>query len=312
MFPWMLCFITNKKGAESSKLLNVFFHAVLLMRHDVRWIVWCLRDHYVALSSGFREHFPSCFPIHEHDDSAKTVPVRCFFWRACFWPLSSIATTSFDRIYPGSKYFIGSGFWPNFVSQCGVRRGSLTVSKQLDSCSTFQKAIVPSRVYPHILFLGSMFWTLPRRIHPIWNRGRQWKCWCMPHVFSWTHWFITNKKGVESSTFRIMFIHAPLLMRAEARWYFPGLCGVPETTIWHSRQASANTFPPVSLFTKDDDRAKTVPVECLLDGHVFGLFVPLPAPFLIGFTQEANISLEAGFGLIMFLSAVFAIFHSRY
>ena len=90
------------------------------------------------------------------------------------------------------------------------------------------------------------------------------------------------------------------------------MCGVPETTIWHSRQASANTFPPVSLFTKDDDSAKTVPVECLLDGHVFGLFVPLPAPFLIGFTQEANISLEAGFGLIMFLSAVFAIFHSRY
>ena len=24
-----------------------------------------LRDHYVALSSGFRDHFPSCFPIHE-------------------------------------------------------------------------------------------------------------------------------------------------------------------------------------------------------------------------------------------------------
>ena len=90
------------------------------------------------------------------------------------------------------------------------------------------------------------------------------------------------------------------------------MCGVPETTIWHSRQASANTFPPVSLFTKDDDSAKTVPVECLLDGHVFGLFVPLPPPFLIGFTQEANISLEAGFVLIMFLSAVFAFFHSRY
>ena len=31
----------------------------------IPWIVWCLRDHYVALSSGFREHFPSCFPIHE-------------------------------------------------------------------------------------------------------------------------------------------------------------------------------------------------------------------------------------------------------
>ena len=58
--------------------------------------------------------------------------------------------------------------------------------------------------------------------------------------------------------------------------------------------------PPVTLFTKDDDSAKTVPVEYFFDGHVFGLFVPLPAPFLIGFTQEANISLEAGVGLIMF------------
>ena len=84
-------------------------------------------------------------------------------------------------------------------------------------------------------------------------------------------------------------------MRAEARCNFPGLCGVPETTIWHSRHASANTFPPVSLFTKDEDSAKTVAVECFLDGHVFGLFVPLPPPVLIGFTQEATISLEAGF-----------------
>ena len=63
---------------------------------------------------------------------------------------------------------------------------------------------------------------------------------------------------------------------------------------------------------KDDDSAKTVLVQCFLDGHVFGLFVPLPPPFSIGFTQEANISLEAGCGLIMFLSAVFAFFHSRY
>ena len=78
------------------------------------------------------------------------------------------------------------------------------------------------------------------------------------------------------------------------------MCGVPDTTIWQSRQAFANTFPPVSLFTKGDDSAKMVRVLGFFDGHVFGLFVPLPPPFLIGFTQEANISLEAGFGLIMF------------
>ena len=119
-------------------------------------------------------------------------------------------------------------------------------------------------------------------------------------MFSWMRCFITNKKGADSSKLLNVFFHAVLLMRHDARWYFPGLCGVPETTIWHSRQASTNTFPPVSLFTKDDDSAKTVPVECFLDGHVVDLFLILPPPFLIGFTQEAIISLEAGFGLIMF------------
>ena len=48
------------------------------------------------------------------------------------------------------------------------------------------------------------------------------------------------------------------------------------------------------------------------DRNSLGIFVPLPPAVLMGFTNEANISLEAGFGLIMFLSAVFAIFHSRY
>ena len=48
------------------------------------------------------------------------------------------------------------------------------------------------------------------------------------------------------------------------------------------------------------------------DGHAFGLFSPLPPPVLTGFPQGANISLEAGFGPIVFLSAVFVVFHSRY
>ena len=48
------------------------------------------------------------------------------------------------------------------------------------------------------------------------------------------------------------------------------------------------------------------------DGRVLGLFVPLPPAVLTGFPQEANISLEAGFGRIVFLSAVFIVFHSRY
>ena len=48
------------------------------------------------------------------------------------------------------------------------------------------------------------------------------------------------------------------------------------------------------------------------DRRVLGLFVPLPPAVLTGFPQGASISLEAGFGRIVFLSAVFVVFHSRY
>ena len=47
------------------------------------------------------------------------------------------------------------------------------------------------------------------------------------------------------------------------------------------------------------------------DARVLGLFVPLPPAVLTGFPQEANISLEAAVGLIVFLSAGFVVFHSR-
>ena len=48
------------------------------------------------------------------------------------------------------------------------------------------------------------------------------------------------------------------------------------------------------------------------DGRVLGIFVPLPPAVLTGFPQGASISLEAGFGQNVFLSAVFVVFHSRY
>ena len=48
------------------------------------------------------------------------------------------------------------------------------------------------------------------------------------------------------------------------------------------------------------------------DGRVLGLFVPFPQAVLAGFPQGASISLEAGFGRIVFLSAVFVVFQSRY
>ena len=48
------------------------------------------------------------------------------------------------------------------------------------------------------------------------------------------------------------------------------------------------------------------------DGRVLGLFIPLPPAVLTGFPQGARISLEVGFVRIVFLSAVFVVFHSRY
>ena len=48
------------------------------------------------------------------------------------------------------------------------------------------------------------------------------------------------------------------------------------------------------------------------DGRVLGLFVPFPPAVLTGFPQGASISLEVGIGQIVFLSAVFVMFHSWY
>ena len=48
------------------------------------------------------------------------------------------------------------------------------------------------------------------------------------------------------------------------------------------------------------------------DERVLGLFVLLPPPVLIGFLPEANIALEAAVGRIVFFTAVFVMFHSRY
>ena len=63
----------------------------------------------------------------------------------------------------------------------------------------------------------------------------------------------------------------------------------------HSRQASGTKFPHISLFTKGDDIAKTVPVRFVSDGRVLSLFDRVPPAVVTGFPQGANISLEAGF-----------------
>ena len=59
--------------------------------------------------------------------------------------------------------------------------------------------------------------------------------------------------------------------------------------MWHSRHASASTFPHDSLFRNMMIVLRRTLYGVFSDGHAFGLFGPLPTPVLIGFTQEANI-----------------------
>ena len=70
--------------------------------------------------------------------------------------------------------------------------------------------------------------------------------------------------------------------------------------MWHSHQASVNTFPHVSLFTMYDDSAKRPLHSVVSDRNVLGIFVPLSPAVLIGFTHEANIALEAGLAKFCF------------
>ena len=73
---------------------------------------------------------------------------------------------------------------------------------------------------------------------------------------------------------------------------------------------------PLSLMFHDSRRVMIVLRRSLYgvvsDGRVLGLFVPLPPAVLTAFPQGTNILLEAGFGRIAFLSAVFVVFHSWY
>ena len=76
----------------------------------------------------------------------------------------------------------------------------------------------------------------------------------------------------------------------------------------HSRQAPQ----PLSLMVPYSRRVMTVLRRSLhgvvSDGRVLSLLFPFPPAVLTGFPQGANISLEAGFGRIVFLSAVFVGF----
>ena len=82
--------------------------------------------------------------------------------------------------------------------------------------------------------------------------------------------------------------------------------------MWHFVQVSATTFPHVSLSRRVIIVLTRSLYGVVSDGCVLGLFIPLPPAVLTGFPQESYISLESGFGRIVFLSAVFIVFLSQY
>ena len=81
---------------------------------------------------------------------------------------------------------------------------------------------------------------------------------------------------------------------------FPGLCGVSETTMGHSRQASATTFLHVSLFTKGDDSAKMGPVQRCFCRTCFLPFRYIATSSFDRIYQESNILWEAALAKLCF------------
>ena len=80
----------------------------------------------------------------------------------------------------------------------------------------------------------------------------------------------------------------------------------------HSRQASTTTFPQFPYSRRVMIVLRRSLYGVVSDGRVLGLFIRLPPAVLTGFPQGGNISLEAGLGRIVFLSAVIVLFQLRY
>ena len=117
---------------------------------------------------------------------------------------------------------------------------------------------------------------------------------------SWTLFFNTNKNGAESSKLLNFFIYTPLFKWDDVRWYFPGLCGVSETTMWHSRQAGW-TLSLMFPYLRRMMIVLSRPLHSVVsDRNGLGIFVPLPPAILMAFTHEANIALEACLGKFCF------------
>ena len=136
----MLYFYTNKKGAVSSKFLNFFIYTPLFKWDDVGWYFPGLSVFSETTMWHSRQASVNTFPhvslLTKDDDSAKT---WFCFWLTCFWPFRSIATSSYDRIFPGAN-ISWKRVLDKFVSQCCVHRVSLTEPGHLEPCPTFHKS----------------------------------------------------------------------------------------------------------------------------------------------------------------------------
>ena len=149
MFSWTLFIITNEKGAECSKILNHFIHAPLREMMIVDISLYCVVSQRPLC--GTLGRLPRPLSLMVPYSRRVMIVLRLSLYSVVltdvFGPFRSFATSTFDSISPGNKHFVGSGFWPNCLSQCCVCLVSLTVPKPLDSCSTFHKAVVTSRAF---------------------------------------------------------------------------------------------------------------------------------------------------------------------
>ena len=130
-------------------------------------------------------------------------------------------------------------------------------------------------------------------------------------MFPWNLCFITNEEGTESSKILNVFIHAPLT-REMIIVDISLDCMVSQRPLWGNLVRLPRPLSLMFLYTRGVMLLRWSLYGVVSDGSVLGLFDRLPPAVLTGFPQGANISLEAGFGQIVFLSAVFVAFHSRY
>ena len=117
------------------------------------------------------------------------------------------------------------------------------------------------------------------------------------------HWILKNPETFHSWSL------------THERWcslIFPWIvCCLRDHYVAHSSR-SVTTFPHVSLFTKGDDSAKTVPVQCCIWLTCFGPFRSIATSSFVRNYPGRKHFLEAAVGRVVFLSAVFVVFHSPY